>query len=57
MFLNHHVADAVEGVITKVASGMDPMEFLLVEVAVGICLEILFLFYLSDVIGSFYLLK
>ena len=57
MFLNHHVADAFEGVITKVASGMDPMEFLLVEVAVGICLEILFLFYLSDVIGSFYLLK
>ena len=51
------MADAVEGVITKVASGVAPIEFLSVEVAVGVCLEFLFLFYLADVIGSFYLLK
>ena len=51
------MTDAVDGMITEVASGMDPMEFLLVEVVVGVCLEFLFLFYLADVIGSFYLLK
>ena len=45
------------GVITEVASGMDPMEFLLVEVVAGVYLEFPSFFYLADVIGSFYLLK
>ena len=44
------MADAVEGVFTEVASGMGPIEFLLVEVAVGVCLELLFWFCLEDVI-------
>ena len=34
------MADAVEGVFTEVANGMDPVEFLLVEVAVGVRLEL-----------------
>ena len=49
--------DAVERVITEVASGIDPMEFLLVEVVVGVRLQFPFLFYLADVIGSFHLLE
>ena len=51
------MADAVEGVFTEVTSSMDPVEFLLVEVAVGICLGFLFLFCLGDVMVTFYLLK
>ena len=47
------MADAVEGVFTEVASGMDPVEFLLVEVAVGVRLELLFLFCLEDVMVRF----
>ena len=50
------MADAVEGAFTKVASSMDRMEFFLVEVAVGVCLEFLF-FCLEDGIIRFYLLK
>ena len=51
------MADAVEGVFTEVASGMDPVKFVLVEVAVGVGLEFLFLFCLEDVTFIFYLLK
>ena len=51
------MADDVEGVFTEVASGMDPVKFLLVEVAVGVRLEFLFLFCLEDVMFRFYLLK
>ena len=51
------MADDVEGVFTEVASGMDPVKFLLVEVAVGVRLEFLFLFFLEDVMFRFYLLK
>ena len=51
------MADTVEGVFTEVASSMDLMEFFLVEVAVGVCLEFLFLFCLADVMVRFYLLK
>ena len=47
------MADAVEGMFTEVASGMDPVEFLLVEVAVGVHLELLFLFCLEDVMVRF----
>ena len=42
---------------TDVTSGVDPLIFLLVEVAVGVCLEFLFLFCLEDVMFRFYLLK
>ena len=51
------MADAVEGVFTKVASDVDHMEFFLVKVAVGVCLEFLFFFCLEDGIVRFYLLK
>ena len=51
------MADVVEGVFTKVASGMDPVKFLSVEIAVGVRLEFLFLFFLEDVMFRFYLLK
>ena len=51
------MADAVEGVFTEVASSMDPVKFLLVEVAVGVPLEFLFLFCLEDVMFRFYLLR
>ena len=51
------MADAVEGVFTEVASRMDPVKFLLVEVAIGARLEFLFLFCLEDVMFRFYLLK
>ena len=51
------MADTVEGMFTEVASGLDTMEFLLVEVAVGICLELLSLVSLTDVMIRFYLLK
>ena len=47
------MADAIEGVFTEVANGMDPVEFLLVEVAVGVRLELLFLFCLEDVMVRF----
>ena len=51
------MADAVEGVFIEVASSMDPVKFLLVEVAVGVRLEFLFLFCLEDVMFRFYSLK
>ena len=51
------MADAVEGVFIEVTSSMDPVKFLLVEVAVGVRLEFLFLFCLEDVMFRFYLLK
>ena len=51
------MADAVEGVFTEVTSGLDPMEFFLAEVAVGVCLAFLFLLCLVDVMIRFYLLK
>ena len=51
------LADAVEVVFTEVASGMDPKKFLLMEVAVSVRLEFLFLFCLEDVMFRFYLLK
>ena len=51
------MADAVEGVFIEVASSMDPVKFLLVEVAVGVRLEFLFLFCLEDAMFRFYLLK
>ena len=51
------VADAVEGVFTEVASSVDPVKFLLVEVAAGVRLKFLFLFCLEDVMFRFYLLK
>ena len=51
------MADTVEGVFTEVASGMDPVKFLSVEVAVGVRLKFLFLFCLEDVMFTFYLLK
>ena len=51
------MADAVEGVFTEVATSMDPVKFLLAEVAVGVRLEFLFLFCLEDVMFRFYLLK
>ena len=51
------MADAVEGVFTDVDSGMDPVKFLLVEVAIGARLEFLCLFCLEDVMFRFYLLK
>ena len=51
------VADAVEGVFTEVTSSMDPVEFLLLEVAYGVSLGFLFLFCLGDVMVRFYLLK
>ena len=51
------LADGVDGVFTEVNSGMDPMEFFLVEVAVGVHFELLFLFCLADVMVRFYLLK
>ena len=51
------MADPVEGVFTEVASSVDPVEFLLVEVAVGLRLGFLFLFCLEDVMFRFYLLK
>ena len=38
------MADAVEGVLTEVASHVDPMELPLVEVTVGVRLEFLFFF-------------
>ena len=41
------VADAGEGVFTEVASGMDPVKFYLVEVAVGVCLSSCFCFVLK----------
>ena len=47
------MADAVEGVFTEVASSVDPVEFFLVEVAVGVHLELLFLFSLEDVMVRF----
>ena len=50
------MADAVEGVFTEVATCMDPVKFLLAEVAVGVRLEFL-LFWLEDVTFRFYLLK
>ena len=51
------MADAVEGLFTKVASGVNPVEFLLVEVAARVCLEFLVLFCLEDVMFRFCLLK
>ena len=51
------MADAVEGLFTKVASGVNPVEFLFVEVAVCVRLEFLFLFCLEDVMFRFCLLK
>ena len=51
------VADAVEGVFTEVASGVDAMEFLLAEVTVGVRHEFLFSLYLADVMVRLYLLK
>ena len=39
------------------ASDVDPVEFLLVEVAVSVRLESLLLFWLEDVVVRFYLLK
>ena len=51
------MADAVEGVFIEVASSMDPMEFLLVEVAVGVHFEFFFFFCLAYVMVKFYLLK
>ena len=47
------MADTVDGVLTEVASDVDPVEFLLVEVAVGVRLELLFLFCLEDVLIRF----
>ena len=52
------VADAVEGVFIEVASSMDPIEFLSVEVAVGVHFELFFFFFcLAYVMVKFYLLK
>ena len=51
------MADTVEGVFTEVASSVDPVKFVLVEVAVDVHLEFLFLFCLEDVMFRFYLLK
>ena len=47
------MADAVEGVFAEVASCVDPVEFLLVEVAVGVHLKLLLLFCLEDVMVRF----
>ena len=47
------MVDAVKGVFTEVASGVDPVEFLLVEVAVGVHLELVPLFCLEDVMVRF----
>ena len=47
------MADAVEEVFTEVASGTDPMVFLLVKFR----LEFQPLFCLADVVVRFYLLK
>ena len=44
------MADTFEAVFTKLASGMNPMEFLLVEVAVAVHLKFLFFFRLPDAI-------
>ena len=44
------MADTFEAAFTKLASGMNPMEFLLVEVAVAVRLKFLFFFRLPDVI-------
>ena len=51
------MADAVERVFTEVTSNVDPMEFLLVDIAIGVRLEFLFFFCLADVMVKFYLLK
>ena len=51
------MADAVEGVFTEVASSVDPVKIVLVEVAVGVHLEFLLLLCLEDVMFRFYLLK
>ena len=51
------MADAVEAVFTGVASSVDPVKFLLLEVAVGVRLEFLFLFCLEDVMFRFDLLQ
>ena len=47
------MADAVEAVFTGVASSVDPVKFLLLEVAVGVRLEFLFLFCLEDVMINY----
>ena len=39
------------------AGGVDPIEFLLVEVAHGVRLEVSFLLCLADVMVGFYLMK
>ena len=47
------MAHAVKGVFAEVTSGVDPAEFLLAEVAVGVRLELPFLFCLEDVMVRF----
>ena len=51
------MAGAVKGMFTEVPSDADPVQFLLVQVAVGVRLEFLFLFCLADVMVRFYFLK
>ena len=51
------MANAVKEVFSGVTSSMDPMEFLLAEVAVGVHQEFLFLLCLADVMVRIYLLK